>query len=74
LLMAASSSYPAPIFRSGEERRHSNLNSLQDMPDGACRAELASDWPSLQPLQRRLSLLKIPSEPEFERLLELLLN
>jgi uncharacterized protein (TIGR02453 family) len=29
--MAASSSHPAPIFRSGEERRHSNLNTLQDI-------------------------------------------
>ena len=31
LLMAASSSFSNPIFRSGEECRHSNLNSFQDI-------------------------------------------
>jgi hypothetical protein len=31
LLMAASSSYSNPIIRSGEECRHSNSNSLQDI-------------------------------------------
>jgi hypothetical protein len=29
--MAASSSYSNPIFRSGEDRRHSNLNNVQDI-------------------------------------------
>jgi hypothetical protein len=31
--MAASSSYSNPIFRSGEECRHSNFNSLQDIAE-----------------------------------------
>jgi hypothetical protein len=29
--MAASSSYSNPIFRSGEDRRHSNLTNVQDI-------------------------------------------
>jgi hypothetical protein len=36
------SSNPSPIFRSGEERRHSNLNSLQDI----ARAKGAGSQPT----------------------------